>query len=622
MKNKFIWFAVSLLTVTAMVLASCNSTSTSTTTSTASSTTTQIKTTAISAITPTTSTSVQTTTAATTAAGNWWNSLGTPQYGGTMTLQSTKDIVTFDPALEGFNFNILGAWMERLFVDNWTIAPSVFNFSTQFRPSDYVTGGLAASWEFTDPSTFVVHLRHGINWQNISPANGREFVASDVVAHYSRWFDPKIGYNKFSPHATSNYLVSLTALTAPDKYTVVFQWSTSNPEWVYECLMLSGTAENSIENPEAVAQWGDLNDWHHAIGTGPFILKDFVSGASATLVKNPNYWGYDERYPKNKLPYVDGITYLIISDPTTALAALRTGKLDNIDGATIQQAQDVQKTNPKIIQTSTPATGQDIDTKVTVAPYSDIKVRQALQMALDLPTIAKTYYLGFVSPNPVTLTSQYMTGWGFPYSQWPQDLKDQFAYNPTMAKQLLAQAGYPSGFKTDIVVDQYYDTALLEIVVSYFAAVGVNVQIQTLPAATYNSFVGNQHKQDALSSTFNGNLGKTTEPLSQIGKYITTNATNTVGLSDPVYDAFLTQAQHGASVDDVKKALAGANEYLLRQHILLSLLQTVSFSLTQPWLNGYSGQNDAFTGAYGPTCLGFYGARCWIDAKMKAGMGY
>jgi peptide/nickel transport system substrate-binding protein len=235
-----------------------------------------------------------------------------------MTLQSTKDIVTFDPALEGFNFNILGAWMERLFVDNWTIAPSVFNFSTQFRPSDYVTGGLAASWEFTDPSTFVVHLRHGINWQNISPANGREFVASDVVAHYSRWFDPKIGYNKFSPHATSNYLVSLTALTAPDKYTVVFQWSTSNPEWVYECLMLSGTAENSIENPEAVAQWGDLNDWHHAIGTGPFILKDFVSGASATLVKNPNYWGYDERYPKNKLPYVDGITYLIISDPTTA----------------------------------------------------------------------------------------------------------------------------------------------------------------------------------------------------------------------------------------------------------------------------------------------------------------
>ncbi len=134
MKNKFIWFAVSLLTVTAMVLASCNSTSTSTTTSTASSTTTQIKTTAISAITPTTSTSVQTTTAATTAAGNWWNSLGTPQYGGTMTLQSTKDIVTFDPALEGFNFNILGGWMERLFVDNWKIAPICFQFQHTIPP--------------------------------------------------------------------------------------------------------------------------------------------------------------------------------------------------------------------------------------------------------------------------------------------------------------------------------------------------------------------------------------------------------------------------------------------------------------------------------------------------------
>ena len=65
-------------------------------------------------------------------------------------------------------------------------------------------------------------------------------------------------------------------------------------------------AERTIlRDPEAVKQWGNLNDWHHAIGTGPFILTDFVAGSSATMVKNPNYWGYDERYPQNKLPYID-----------------------------------------------------------------------------------------------------------------------------------------------------------------------------------------------------------------------------------------------------------------------------------------------------------------------------
>jgi peptide/nickel transport system substrate-binding protein len=69
-----------------------------------------------------------------------------------------------------------------------------------------------------------------------------------------------------------------------------------------------------LENPDAVKKWGDVSDWHHAIGTGPFILKDFVSNRSAALVKNPNYWGYDERYPQNKLPYVDRVKYLIIPD--------------------------------------------------------------------------------------------------------------------------------------------------------------------------------------------------------------------------------------------------------------------------------------------------------------------
>ena len=113
-----------------------------------------------------------------------------------------------------------------------------------------------------------------------------------------------------------------------------------------------------------------------------------------------------------------------------------------------------------------------------MAPFNDIRVREAMQMAIDLPTIAKTYYGGTARPCPSTLTSNYMTGWGFPYSQWPQDLKDQYAYNPTAAKQLLAAAGYPNGFNTDVVVDAAADMDLLQIVKSYFAAIGVNMDIR------------------------------------------------------------------------------------------------------------------------------------------------
>ena len=80
---------------------------------------------------------------------------------------------------------------------HWTRQYSTINLD--FRPSDYVKGYLAESWEFTDPSTFVVHLRQGIHWQNIPPVNGREFTADDVVYHYDRMFGLGDGFTKPSP---------------------------------------------------------------------------------------------------------------------------------------------------------------------------------------------------------------------------------------------------------------------------------------------------------------------------------------------------------------------------------------------------------------------------------------
>ena len=100
----------------------------------------------------------------------------------------------------------------------------------------------------------------------------------------------------------------LKSVTAIDKYTVVFKWKTPNPEFMIG-IHTGDRCHPVIEPREAVEKWGDLSDWHHAIGTGPFILKDFVPGSSATLVKNPNYWGHDERYPQNQLPYIDKLKF-------------------------------------------------------------------------------------------------------------------------------------------------------------------------------------------------------------------------------------------------------------------------------------------------------------------------
>jgi len=131
--------------------------------------------------------------------GIWWNSLGTPQYGGTMTLQSTKDIVTLTRRLRGFNFNILAGGWERLFVDKLEDSPHLFNFSTHSyfharliyisrRPGRQL--GVLPT-----PSTFVVHLRHGINWQNIPPAErAGNLLPMTLLITIAVGYDPKIGY--------------------------------------------------------------------------------------------------------------------------------------------------------------------------------------------------------------------------------------------------------------------------------------------------------------------------------------------------------------------------------------------------------------------------------------------
>ena len=606
-----------------LVLASCN-TATTTTTTTAFTTPTSAITettttkTAVSS-TPTAATAV-TTTAST---GNWWDSLGTPQYGGTMVLRTVYNIANFDEYFSDSQFTIQSAWMERLFANQWTLDPAVYPYRLLYRPDNYVGGQLAASWEFPDPSTFVVHLRQNVYWQNISPANGRQFVASDVVFHYNRFFGLGDGFTKPGTYwATQSTFSTLQSVTATDKYTVVFKWGTPNPEFITENLEAVSSSGQCIESPDAVQQWGNVSDWHHAIGTGPFILQDFVSGSSATMVKNPAYWGSDERYPQNKLPYIDTLKILIIPDNATALAAMRTGKIDAMNYIALQDAQNIKKTNPNILQILTPTNNTPtIDPRDDLKPFNDLRVREAMQMALDLPTIANTYYGGTAIPYPQSYTSSLMTGWGFPYDQWPQDLKDQYAYNPTAAKQLLAAAGYPTGFNTDIVVDAAADQNLLQIVMSYFAAIGINVQPRVMDTASWTAFVLTGHKHDALAFRSSGSAGAQYEPIRQLTRFMTGGYYTMV--SDPVFDAFYPKAMAATTVDAIKQVLKDGDEYAAYQHFVVSLVQPNLYSLYQPWLKGYNGQLYGIDGtASGMPMLSFYAARFWIDQNMKKSMGY
>jgi len=487
-------------------------------------------------------------------------------------------------------------------------------------------GQLAESWEFPEPGTHVVHMKKGIHWQNIPPANGREFIADDVVFHYNRLCGLGDSFTKPSPFPLEFQFQELISVTAPDKYTVVFKWRVPNPEFVMEALY--GVMQRQcIVNPDAVKKWGDVSDWHHAIGTGPFFLKDFVSGDSATLIKDPTYRGYDERYPQNKIPYVDSIKYLVIPDNDKAMAAMRAGKLDLISNVSFLQAQAMQKTNPEILQIRNPTTQFfTIQPRNDRTPFNDIRVRKAMQMAIDLPTIARDYFQGLVEPYPSTLLSNYlsrsMKGWGFPYEEWPKDLKDEYAYNPAAAKQLLADAGFPKGFKTNIVVDISSDMELFKRVVSYFTDVGIEMEVRPMESNACTDFV-EARKHDQLVYRLYGPLGHTYAPFQAITRLNTHTNANIMMVNDPVMDNYYPKAKAAASEDEFKKIMRDMNEHVARQHFAISLLQPIEYALCQPWIKGYNGQiHSIWMGVGGPSRLSLYGARFWIDHKLEKAMGH
>ena len=502
-------------------------------------------------------------------------------------------------------------------MNDWTVNPSIFTFQQVYKPDQYTVGQLAQNWTFTSPNTIVFTLRQNVYWQNIAPANGRQFSSADIVWNYDRLFGLGDGFTTANPiYASITAWHSLVSVTATDSHTVAFTWSVASPELITETMEALSDDSQLMVNPEAVQQWGTVADWHHAIGTGPFILTDFVDSASVTMVKNPNYYGYDERYPQNKLPYVNGLNILIIPDTSTALAAMRTGKIDAMAGLNISQSQSLAKTNPEIVQLTVTAPQADtLDPKWGVTPFNDIRVREAMQMAIDLPTIASSYYDGTVDPWPSTLTSNYMTGWNWPYKQWPADLQAQYAYNPTQAKQLLAAAGYANGFNTNIVADSLADSSLLQIVQSYFAAVGINMAITVMPDVQWVSFVMTNHSQTQMETHSDGFgcLGIQSEPMRQLNKFAFGQSGNWLTVNDPTFNAFYPAALAATSIDAVKQILNQADQYVAQQHYAISLLCPNVIAINQPWLKGFNDQAESLVStSSGITELSMYGARFWL----------
>ena len=427
----------------------------------------------------------------------------------------------------------------------------------------------------------------------------------------------------------------IESIEATDKYTVEFKLKedVTGRTWyggLNIAQVIASQFYSDIYPPEVIEEHGDAKDWRTIVGTGPFMLTDYVLESSITFEKNPNYWGNDPKYPENRLPYIDEMRVLLMTEPATRMAALRTAKLDWVGvplGSainSIDQVESLARTNPEIVLTKVwTRSDNSYGFSLTKEPFDDLRVRQAMNMSLDHETINATYYKGYGNWEPQGRLSSDFTGWTTPFAEWPEEIKKYWTYDPEGAEAMLDAAGLERGadgirFKTVMNSTEGRDISYNELVVEYWRQIGIQVEIRTVDVATSLDM----QASGAFEGFWTDAMARRGDPLNFYSLVATKAGVESRrawrGIADPVYDALYEPAEAAETGSEEQKRLG--REMGLREaemHWFIWGTESPVFSANWPWLKGYNGETAL---GYGESIWLF--AHLWIDQDLKKAMGY
>jgi peptide/nickel transport system substrate-binding protein len=364
---------------------------------------------------------------------------GEPGAGGTLILATSIDVPSLEPHLESAD-----AWHRRkaLIYENLTWVDNDVVVQPQ----------LAESWDISeDGLVYTFHLRQGVKFHN-----GQEMTAEDVKYSLERQLNPDVG------SAGRGDLTMIQGIEVVDPYTL----NITLVEPTGPFLTALGGRYNAIIPKDSAPDGDTLR--RQAIGTGPYMVAEFVPTERLVLQKNPDYW-------QESTPLLDEIVIQVIPDEQTILAGLRAG---TIDMAVLEDANSYMllEGDENIILERTPAIKIDtLELPPDVEPLDDVRVRQAILLALDKEAIMEAGIQGL--GRVVGGMPPAMTYWSLPPEELPNQQRDV-----EKARQLLAEAGYPDGFELPIRTIVGYATMAADapVIAANLKEVGIDVSIDTV----------------------------------------------------------------------------------------------------------------------------------------------
>jgi peptide/nickel transport system substrate-binding protein len=495
----------------------------------------------------------------------------TPKRGGTLNLR-LWDPPHFDLHAAGglsFKLHIPMSLTHSRLVRHKT-GPAVVPGTFQFEPD------LAESWTTPNDTTYVFKLRRGVKWHNKPPANGRELVADDVVYTINRFLTTK-------GHANAHMLKAVDKVEAVDKYTVKFTLKEASA-WFLDTL--ASPMVTAIVCKEASDKFGDLKKPESFIGTGPWMLDSYRPNQGLTFVRNPNYF-------VPGLPYIDRIEVFVDEDNASRMSSFLAGKYDvgwefpgqinRTDWVQIKDSLKQKRPNLKVLEFPANVMSH-ISMRTDQKPYSDVRVRQAISLAVDREAIISDVLEGVGVLNAAVPAA--LKDWAVPVNQLGEGAK-YFKRDVAEAKRLLAAAGYPNGFSAGLCFTTYGSTVLVDaaqIVLKSLKDVGIEAKLDQKEYGAYitSCFYG---KFDAMTY---GPQTPFLEPDSFLyGQYAVDEPRNQSHVNDPVLGDMLVRQRRTFDVAKRKELIAEIQRYLAKQQYYVATPSTVYVTVWDGALQNY-----------------------------------